>query len=184
MYNQYLIDFDKFFNVNTEKIKNKNESYIDSIIYSDVRSEQFKKMIEELITVSDDFTLSILEHKNRVNQLNKLAFSTLDEEELGYFLADSSTACASFEYWHNHLQEWVELFKAESTQQLTKSNSNWWLPATGGISEGMTGADIGGAVSEAIVGAITGPGAGISAVAGGVAASTGKVDENIFNYLF
>jgi hypothetical protein len=125
--------------------------------------------------------------------LNKLAFSTLNEEELGYFLAGSSTACASFEYWHNHLQEWCELLRGKSVPRLKSGGeSSFWDPVHGEISNGMTGADVGGAVGGAIVGAVAGapaggigavPGALLGAVTTGVGVSTGQVVNNIGKHL-
>lgn len=200
IYNQKVINFDKFYIVNLKtqsktRSDKANELYIDSVINS-IPSSQFKQIVHELIRVSNDNSLSIKEHKLKVDQLNKTAFSTLTREELGYFLAGSSTACASFEYWHENIQDWIGLFANEINtipRLKSSSESSFWNPVGGGISDGMTGADVGGAVAGAITGAVggavaggigAGPGAGLGAVAGGVGASTGKVVENIYNYLF
>jgi hypothetical protein len=192
LYDQDLIDIDKFYIVNSDKTKSLNDNYINSVLYNDIRSEQFIKMMKELIRISDKYELSIKEHKNSVDELNKLAFSTLNEEELGFFLIGSSTACASFEYWHNHLQEWCALLGVKSTPRLKSGGENFWDPVNGDISNGMTGTDVGGAVAGAITGGVggalaggigAGPGALLGGVVGGVGASTGQVVNNIGGYL-
>ena len=198
-----IANVEKYFQIDT-LTKTRSASlitnYSDSII-GIYASDQLKGLLNDLIEVSDNYNLSIERHKSQVNNLNKLAISTLDKKELGYFLAGSSTACASFEYWHNHLKEWCKLIATNTTSRLKSGEKDFWDPygtdsttvANNGVCEGMVGADVGGAVTGAITGGLAGstavgagavPGAVTGAVVGGVAASAGKVVENIINNLF
>lgn len=196
-YNTEIINFDIFFNTNKGQTKSAYEDYMTSTIFNNGRSEKFKEIVKELVRVSDDYELSIQEHKNKVSQLNKLAFSTLNDEELDYFLIGSSTACASFEYWHTHFQEWYDLLGGYFVPRVKVGNErDYWEPACPngtsanyGICHGMVGADIGGAIGGAMSGAIAAAvTAGVSvvgtAVASGVGSSAGVVINNIIEHYF
>lgn len=189
-YNEQVIDFEKFYHVGISNNKTKSDkvdkTYFEFVIDT-YASNNLKKLVTELIAISNNYNQSIHQHKNKVDRLNKLAFSTLNEEELSYFLMGSSVAIASFEYWQANFDDWCEL---AGVQPIPKVKSGG-METVYQIMDGMTGADVGGAVGGAITGAIggaaagagigAGPGAAIGAVAGGCGASTGKVIENIIN---
>jgi hypothetical protein len=179
-----VVDKSFYFPKRGVRLKNGNqESNIDSIINNPELSSTFKQLYKELIVISDSYTLSIEQQKEKIDRFNLLAFELLDNEELEYILIGSSVSAASFEYWHTNMEEWLQLVVRDKKIRLKSGNENFWLPG-GGLYDGMTGADVGGAVGGAITGGVgAGPGALIGGVAGGVGASTGQVVDNIGEYL-
>jgi hypothetical protein len=176
--------FDEIFSFPNGNVTPK--SITDSIIRSSDLSSDFKLMYKKLIEISDNYDLSIEQEKKAVDSLTQFAFALLKAEELDYYLIGASVSVASFEYWHTNIEQWQQLFEehgigATPKVSLKGGSGGFW---TRGIYSGMSGADVGGAITGAIAGAGLGgigaaPGALAGAVGGGIGASTGQVINNI-----
>jgi hypothetical protein len=171
-----------FFVDKSVRLKNTNaESFADSIINVSSISPTLRKLVKDLIQMSDNYKLSIEQHRDKVNEMNKTAFATLNDMELEIFLAGSSVACASFEYWHTNINDWIALIKGGNIPRLKNGSES---PYDSWVLEGMIGADVGGAVGGAIVGCVTGPGAVVVSIATSSGASVAQLVGNVWNYFF
>jgi hypothetical protein len=194
---KYIQDASKrYFSDRHSQIRTKSnspDSFYSSII-EDKISKNLLNLVQSLIDISENQQLSIKAQKIKVDKLNQMAFSSLNKEELKIFLAGSSIACASFEYWHTNINDWKTLVLGAEIPRLKGDYNETHNPYDHWLMEGMIEADIKGGVEGAIGGAAVGallgagagaiPGAVASAVAGSSLASIDQLASNIWSHYF
>ncbi len=173
------------------RIKSNNANNLFDAEMEDKMSEKLSKLIRELINVSENLYLSIREHKIKVDQLNKIAFSSLEHDELTIFLAGSAVACASFEYWHTNINNWFALIHGYERPRLKNGSES---PYDHWLLQGMVEADVKGGVEGAIGGAAVGlltsggvfsvPDAVLGAIAGSSISSIDQLVINMWKHYF
>jgi hypothetical protein len=184
----------RYFSDRHPQIQTKNnDGYYSSIIENNI-SKNLLNLVHNLIAISENQQLSIKEQKTKVDKLNKIAFSTLNEKELKIFLSGSSVACASFEYWHTNISDWKMLILGGGIPRLKGDYNETHNPYDHWLMEGMIEADVRGGIESAIGGAAVGfltsggvfsvPDAVLGAIAGSSVASIDKLANNMCNNYF